>query len=170
MGRKKRPRPIDGLAYLVWWWAVVAGDSAEAHQHGRPRSSVNAAFAVNAAGATAAGRLRLGSTRNRASATGGSGAFSRRPHLGSPLLQQRQEQRESRCLLRRGRNGVSRGQCLMGVAGLTSYVNNNLRGAVAMEDLREVSWAWTAENPRADALLCGLWIKSCPLRFLRRDT
>ena len=26
----------------------------------------------------------------------------------------------------------------MGVAGLTSYVNNNLKGAVAMEDLREV--------------------------------
>ncbi|CAM9887853.1 unnamed protein product, partial [Ectocarpus sp. 13 AM-2016] len=31
----------------------------------------------------------------------------------------------------------SRGQCLMGVAGLTGYINKNLRGAVAMEDLRE---------------------------------
>ncbi len=30
----------------------------------------------------------------------------------------------------------------MGVAGLTSYVNNNLRGAVAMEDLREVRPEW----------------------------
>lgn len=34
----------------------------------------------------------------------------------------------------------------MGVAGLTSYVNNNLRGAVAMEDLREVSSAWVVEG------------------------
>lgn len=50
----------------------------------------------------------------------------------------------------------------MGVAGLTSYVNQNLRGAVAMEDLREVSSAWGMENRRTCALLCEPWASSCP--------
>ena len=146
MGRKKRPRPIVRLSHLVCWWAAVARDAVEAHQHGRSRSSAaTAAFAANA-GATAV-RLRLGS----ASASRSRGAFARLPHLESPLLQHQQHQQrrlESQRLLRRARNGVSRGQCLMGVAGLTSYVNNNLRGAVAMEDLREVSTAWAVGRVR----------------------
>lgn len=160
MGLKQRPRPIVRLAHLVCWWAVVASGAVEAHQHGRSRSSAAAAaFAVNA-GATAAVRLRFGSTSRN------SGALSRRPHLGAPLLQQRDTQR----LLRRGRHG---GQCLMGVSGLTSYVNKNLRGAVAMEDLREVSSAWVVDNFRAHAQLCGLWVKSCPgecVCFLRAES
>lgn len=164
MGRKKRPRPMVRLLSLVCWWAVVARDAVEAHQHGRSRSSA-AAFTHDAgatAAAAAAVRLRLGSTSTSRS----SGAFARRPHLGSPLLQQQhqqREQRESQRLLRRGRNGVSRGQCLMGVAGLTSYVNKNLKGAVAMEDLREVSSG--VVSGELQSMRTALWVACIFLPF-----
>lgn len=146
MGRKKRPKTILRWSHLVCWLAAVARDAVEAHQHGRSRSSA-AAFAANAA----APGVRLG----RTSTSKHSGAFSRGPHLGAPLLLQ-QQQRDSQKLLRRGQNGVSRGQCLMGVAGLTGYIDQNFRGAVAMEDLREVSSAWVMGNGRACSLLSGL--------------
>lgn len=41
----------------------------------------------------------------------------------------------------------------MGVAGLTGYVNKNLKGAVAMEDLRRVrSSAWVVKEMRRGEL------------------
>ncbi|CAM9806042.1 unnamed protein product, partial [Pylaiella littoralis] len=150
---KGRLRLSVGLLYLLCWWrytsATVAGGvvAAPGHQHlGRSRSSAAAAaasaaaFAVNT-GATAAVKLRLGGTCSSSSSCS-SGIIGRIPYFGASLLQQqhrRQQQRRNQGVLGRGCEGGSRGrgQCLMGVAGLTGYVNNNLKGAVAMEDLRK---------------------------------
>lgn len=156
---KKGLRSSVGLLHLFCWWrhasAAVAGGvvAAQAHQHlGRSRSSAapaaTAAFAGNA-GSTAAVKLRLGGTcsSGSGSSTTTIGSIWRKPYFGASLQQQQQQhqcgqQRANQKVLGRGRHGGDgsrgRGQCLMGVAGLTSYVNNNLKGAVAMEDLRKV--------------------------------
>lgn len=54
----------------------------------------------------------------------------------------------------------------MGVAGLTSYVNNNLRGAVAMEDLREVRSG--VRNGELENIYATPWFACKILPFARR--
>ena len=53
-------------------------------------------------------------------------------------LQAKQEVLQRPSLRRRNSGGHRRGQCLMGVKGLTSYVDQNLRAAAPIEHLREV--------------------------------
>lgn len=111
--------------------AAPGAAAAAAAAHGRS--------AVAAYSAAKAVRLRLGSGRSssccsssRRSCGAEVGGIGSRARFGTPPPPLPQPA----TLL--GRPARRRGQCLMGVAGLTGYINKNLKGAVAMEDLREV--------------------------------
>lgn len=121
MGWKRKLGSSLALLHLGCRWqpapAAVIGSKSSDQVRGGPRiNSSSAAFSQSRAvlGSRGGGRTKLG------------GLPAKQAVLQRPSLR------------RRHREGHRRGQCLMGVKGLTSYVDQNLRAAAPIEHLREV--------------------------------
>lgn len=121
MGWKRRLGSSLALLHLGCRWqpapAAAIGSKSSDQVRGGPRiNSSSAAFSQSRAvlGSRGGGRTKLG------------GLPAKQAVLQRPSLR------------RRHREGHRRGQCLMGVKGLTSYVDQNLRAAAPIEHLREV--------------------------------
>lgn len=121
---KRRLGSSLALLHLGFRWqpapaAVIRSKSSDQVRGGPRINSGSVAFSQGSAvlGSRGVGRTRLGS-------------------LQTEQAKQAVLQRPS--LRRRHREDHRKGQCLMGVKGLTSYVDQNLRAAAPIEHLREV--------------------------------
>lgn len=143
MGWKRRLGSSLALLHLINRLqpvpAAAIGGKSSAQVRGGP-STINSASVAFAHGSAAA--------------VSGKGVV-RGPKLGALHAEQTVLQRPS--LRWRRREVHRRGRCLMGVKGLTSYVDQNLRAAAPIEHLREVRVRCVANVGRVPANITCLW-------------